>query len=142
MNVEEGLSPVVAVMKIGTALPLVTSAAGRVFAAWMPWPVVEPFVHAEIARTLESTSPADLTAAVGEFQTSLALLRERGLENRFDSLLPNISAIAAPFTDWRMQLVGVLAIIGHNDMLDVSFDGEVAQALHAAIKQFQLAVQG
>ncbi|HEY9461075.1 MAG TPA: helix-turn-helix domain-containing protein, partial [Paralcaligenes sp.] len=37
MGVEDGLSPVVATMKPGATLPLMSSAAGRVFAASMPW---------------------------------------------------------------------------------------------------------
>lgn len=137
MGVEDGLSPVVATMKPGATLPLMSSAAGRVFAASMPWSVIEPLIQQEIISTLDTRDPNTVAAAAGDFLRSLGPLRERGMEHRHNSLLPHINAIAAPFVDRRNRLVGALSIIGDADILDISYEGETAHSLREASHQFR-----
>jgi len=122
MSVEEGLAPVVATMRVGAALPLLDSAAGRLFAAFMP--------ESALGQVLPGRRHPDL-------EREIEAIRERGLERRDDSLLPNISAIAAPFFDWRGELVGVLSVIGHRGQQDFGFEGSIARQLRTAAGTFR-----
>ena len=138
--VEDGSAAVVATMRVGSALPLVSSAAGRVFAAFMAWPVVRPFVVSELSRNLETSDVSRLSIAEIQFQNRLSHVRERGMEGCQGSMLRHINAIAAPFKTDRSELVGVMAIIGDADMLDVQPQAPNSMALRESALEFQMAL--
>ncbi|TAM84831.1 MAG: hypothetical protein EPN41_13180 [Candidimonas sp.] len=136
-NIEMGLSPVVATMKLGTLLPLTSSAAGKTFASWLPQNLVRPFVTAELAATQRNSADGAAESTHDAFFELLQAVRDRGIEHRYNSMLTHINAIAAPFFDRGARLVGVLSIIGDENLIDITYDGRLAQALRDAQNVFR-----
>ncbi len=134
---EDGLSALVATMRAGSPLPLVSTAAGRVFSAFMPWPTIRPLAMAELSLTVTSEEGAAIHLAEVEFEHLLAKVRTRGLESCRGSMLRRINAVAAPFLNTQSELIGVMAIIGDADQLDVTEGAPAALALREMSLQFQ-----
>ena len=135
---EDGSAAVIATMKVGSALPLTSSAAGRVFAAFMAWPIVRPLVTAELRRRLGTSEIGPLSLAEAEIQTALSQVRLRGIETSRGSMLRHINAIAAPFITQRSELIGVLSVIGDADTLDLDLRSPVSIALRQSALEFQI----
>lgn len=138
IKVEDAVSAVIATMRIGTSLPVTTTAAGRIFAAWQTWPKVAPFAEHDIRRARPGLQEQQLQAELALFESGLASIRARGLEHQLNSLSAHINTIAAPFLTSQERLCGVLCVIGDYEALDVSFDGRAAALLRDAQREFRL----
>lgn len=120
----EGTRPVTVEVRAGLVLPLLTSATGQVFLAWLP---------AGAWRTL-----ADLElAAMGPFD--LGRLREEvlalGMGTTRGELLPRIAAVAAPVFDHEGNLACALTTLGLLGEIDVEATGETAGHLSRCAKE-------
>lgn len=113
VRVAEGPTPVHVSMRHGTVMSLAGTASGRVFATWRP----------------------DAAAALGEALPEPALtaqIREAGLAIARDSVVPGVSAAAAPVFDAAGRLVLALTAIGPSASFDTAADGPLLAALRAA----------
>ena len=118
-------------IRIGTVMPLITSAFGRCFATFLPRGVTEDILRAEIAE------PGGLAARHGladmtKIEALLDEFRARGMAVASDMIDPGRAAICAPVFDVNDRMVAAIALIGDNGRLDVSDDGSPARALKAA----------
>jgi DNA-binding IclR family transcriptional regulator len=124
-HVEQFARPITTRSRLGLALPLLTTATGRVYAAFGDGPVIQRRVRAEMRalreediRSLRSSSP----------QTMLAETRHRGLARICGEFRSGTYAIAAPVFDEEKRLRAVVSAIGERD-LDVGWNSKVASAL-------------
>jgi DNA-binding IclR family transcriptional regulator len=113
VRVAEGPTPVHVSMRHGTVMSLAGTASGRLFATWRP---------DEAARLSEPLPEASVTAAVRE--ADLAISR--------DSVVPGVSAAAAPVFDAAGRLVLALTVIGATAGLDLEPGGSVVMTLSNA----------
>ena len=74
---EESPQAVTANLRLGDVMPLLSSATGRCFAAFMSPEVVAPLLKEELARAVKMRR-TDLPATMAEVNTLLAEVRERG----------------------------------------------------------------
>ena len=107
----------------GSVLPLARSATGRAFAAWLPEETLAPFLK-------------DEGVAAKEMEEHLDAVRRTGLAIIRDTLLPGISAVAAPVFDrFDGALLGVFTALGPSGSIDVAADGPVATTIRAVIEE-------
>jgi len=119
-------------LRLGSVLPLLRSALGRLFLAHLP----EDLTRAMLERELHDLSQAN-TLAEGsdtprnrvEAQRMGAAIRETGLSACRGGLLSDHTAISAPVFDHTGRILAGMTIMGHVNVLDDAPDGAVAQAL-------------
>lgn len=105
----------------GHALPVTRSAAGRVFAAFLPSALVDPFIAEELA-----VRPQQARAEFGKIREDV---RRQYISVIRGDLVPGIDALAAPVFDHDGALRFVLSVWGSDSWIDVSEGGEVHLAV-------------
>jgi DNA-binding IclR family transcriptional regulator len=126
---EESAQMVTLNVRVGSTLPLLASATGRVFAAFLPPAVTKPFLAAE--RTKAKTARAQAAPSDADYARVLDQVRAQRLACVEGTLLPGLNALAAPVFDYRGKLTSVVGLVGHRDTLDMETDGPVATVLKA-----------
>lgn len=113
---QRAASLVVTSLGLGTTLPLLTSATGRICLAYMPEQVTVPLRDLELSRLRKSTDaeslfegrPVDVKGA-----RSLAEdVRAAGYAAVDGRFIPGLVAVAAPILDWQGEAQAVLTLIG------------------------------
>jgi DNA-binding IclR family transcriptional regulator len=123
---EDSAMPVTLNVRVGSILPLRTSATGRVFAAHMPGAILRPVLAAEAKRDGARAMSA------GSFVRILGDVRRHGLAAVEGTLIPGLNALAAPVFDQRGALVLVLGAVGRRETLAARTRGPAAAALKEA----------
>ena len=95
-------------VRVGSILPLLRSAVGRIFAAYLPWPTIRPLL------------PPNPPDGADPINTLLATVRRLGIGSVVGDLVPGVSALAAPVLDHRGQIVAAVGVLGRSDDLDVA----------------------
>ena len=114
-------------LRIGSVLPLMRTAIGRLFLAYLPPARTQRLVAAQrrMASSAETPSEAELADLLDDIRTR-RLSRVRG------ALLPGVDALAAPVFDYRGELVAVLCVVARSESAVSRWDGPVAGALRDA----------
>lgn len=116
---ENSARPVTLNVRVGSVLPLRSSAAGRVFAAFLP----EAGARAGRAA---GAGPAKEKAA---FAQILAEIRRDGIAWIEGTLIPGLNAAAVPVFDHLGKLVLVIGAVGRRETLNPADSSAVAAAL-------------
>ena len=124
---EESSRPVTMNIRIGSILPLLDTATGRVFASFLPYELVSNLLDAEV-RASRSRSAAAV-------QKRLSETREHGLACVSGDLVPGVNAVAVPIFDHKNCIAGVIGALGRSEELDVDYKGTVATALQRAANE-------
>lgn len=121
--------PITVNVVTGTALDLLTSASGRVFAAWRPWAEIRPLVEKEIKA---ATLPRELKTLKG-IEAMLAAVRGDGYSAVSGyHLVPGVEAVAAPVFNHLGEITLALLVVGVQGMFDTAADGRIVGALKAS----------
>jgi DNA-binding IclR family transcriptional regulator len=124
IHLEDSARPVFMNIRVGSVLPLLRTATGRVFAAFLP--------EAQIRALIETETKAAGSAALykpAAVQSLLAETRRLRLAHVIGDLVPGVNAIAAPVLDHKGQIAAAIGAIGRTEDLNVEFDGTVAATL-------------
>lgn len=102
-----GAYPLPITIRVGATLPLLSSAVGQVFLAYLPTTLTDPLVQAQAA--LEDPAPGDVAA---ELRGIVSDVRRRGVALNTGTLIPGLVSIAAPVfaTGSSFPLVVALAV--------------------------------
>lgn len=92
---------IVTTLGLGTTMPLLTSASGRVFLAHAPARVTENVLKAEL-----------VTASVGSPEMLADDVRSQGYAHVAGDLIPGLAAIAAPVLNWQGEIEAAVTLIG------------------------------
>lgn len=122
----EGSHPITVNVRVGSVMPLLSSATGRAFLAYLPVAMTRPLVERELA------DPACPLADATAVEALAAEVRRHGLSRVEGDLLPGVAALGAPAFDHRGELVAVLTALGADTVFDASWDGPVAVPLREA----------
>jgi len=125
-DLEESTRPVYMNIRVGSLLPMVRTATGRVFAAFLPKDETAGLIEAEFREARKANSP---WADAGPFRRLLEQARASGLACVQGDLIPGVNAIAAPIFDHKSRVVAVVGALGRSEELNVDFNGPVAEAL-------------
>jgi DNA-binding IclR family transcriptional regulator len=108
VHVKEPLRGVTVVTRVGSVLPLLTSASGLIFAAYLP----------------EDDTPRDAAA-----ERRLKAISQNGLVAIQGLYFPGIDAIAAPVVDAAGKIAAAVTVLGPTTSFDASLQGSVARRL-------------
>jgi DNA-binding IclR family transcriptional regulator len=116
-------------IRIGSRLPVLTTAIGRIFLAYLPDGDVAALVAAERkaaqAHAAELPSPEDLHDFTAE-------IRRRRLARIPSPLVPGIDALAAPVFDFTNKLVAVVCVVARSEAKITGWSGSAVRALTVA----------
>lgn len=127
--------PITVNVVTGTALDLLTSASGRVFAAWLPRETVAPIIEREL-KSLDL--PPDLSSRA-DVDALLAGIRRNGVASVSGyHLVPGVEAVAAPVFNFKNEITIAMLVVGVQGMFDMRLDGPVVAALRQAAADLSL----
>ena len=119
-------------IRIGSKLPILTTAIGRMFVAHLPEAVVRPLVAAERIDAQYHGTPVPSAEDIDDLASEI---RSRRLSRAPSALLPGVDAIAAPVFDYRDNLVAVICVVARAEAKITGWDGSAVHALTAAAAQ-------
>jgi DNA-binding IclR family transcriptional regulator len=126
-------------LRLGDVMPLLSSATGRCFAAYLStqtrFDKIAPLLQAELAHAARLRSRHDLPSSMPEVQQLLGEVRERGIARVVDTVLPGIVGFCAPVFDSDGHMVLGMVALGSAANFDPNWDGAVATPLRAAAAQ-------
>ncbi len=153
-------SPISIITRIGSRMPLASSATGRLFASYQPDATIKPLIFAEWQNrpnTLTEESPAEVTKAelTTKWQTFTQLqtdIRAQGYATVTGDMLMGINAVSIPvlppqtvattatnsFAD-DMFLEYAITVIGTAEQLPLRTQQLIIQQIQTIVQRYQIA---
>ncbi|HMA09205.1 MAG TPA: IclR family transcriptional regulator, partial [Ramlibacter sp.] len=131
---EESPQAITVNLRLGDVMPLLTSATGRCFAAFLSRDAITPLLKEEVALA-QKQGRADVPASMAQVRVLLDEVRQRGAARVVDTLLPGIVAFCAPVFDSDGHIVLGLVALGPAGTFDPEWDGAVDRPLRSAARQ-------
>lgn len=130
---EESSQPISENLRTGLVLPVLTSATGLAFAAWLPPETTASFIDAELAPGGVGAAASVTTALAQQLAEIRAtgMVRLVGTDAFADLYGTRISAISLPVFDPTGAMVLALTAIGASDRLDIGESGRLVTRLRA-----------
>jgi DNA-binding IclR family transcriptional regulator len=101
---------------LGSTLPMLTSASGRVFLAFMPRRITQERLSLELARARDAGARwPDLEPTEAGVGTLVATVRKQGLAHVDGRLIPGLKAVAAPISNWQGEIEAAVTLVGTQD---------------------------
>lgn len=131
-------------LRLGDVMPLLTSATGRCFAAFMPHEGqdgqrIPPMIREELARLnrLPSTGlpMEDVPLTPAQVDAMLKDTRRHGMGRVVHSMVAGVGGFCAPVFDAQGRLTLGLVVLGSLASLDTRWEGQPAQALRRCADQ-------
>ena len=121
---EESPQAVTVNLRLGDVMPLLSSATGRCFAAWVSREAITPMLRDEIARN-QKAGRHDLPSTLTEARALLDEVRSRGVARVIDTLLPGVTGFCAPVFDADGHMALGLVTLGSGSAFDGTWNGAV-----------------
>jgi DNA-binding IclR family transcriptional regulator len=118
---EESSRPVFMNIRVGSILPLLTTATGKLFAAFLPKEMTADLIDGEVKAARAHTRDT--------FAKTIEETRRHGLARVTGDLVPGVNAMAAPLFDHKDQIVGVIGALGRSEELNINYNGPIGVAL-------------
>lgn len=115
----------------GVGLPLLTTATGKIFLAFLPGHQTEKIV----ADQIQSLSAAGATVKLSEIDRMKATVRRKGIASSHGKTYPEFTAISCPVFDHNGGIKLALTLMGDASVESVDENGELAGALKAAARE-------
>jgi DNA-binding IclR family transcriptional regulator len=131
---EESPQAVTVNLRLGDVMPLLSSATGRCFAAYVSKDAIAPMLREELARA-QKQGRADLPASMAAVRAMLDEVRERSAARVVDVLLPGIVGFCAPVFDADGHIALGIVTLGPTGTFDAAWDGAVHTPLRQAAQQ-------
>lgn len=131
---EESPQAVTVNLRLGDVMPLLSSATGRCFAAYLSKEAITPLLRDEIARA-QKQGRGDVPASLAEARAMLDEVRQRGAARVVDTLLPGIVGFCVPVFDSDGHIALGIVALGPVGTFDPEWDGGVDRPLRAAASQ-------
>lgn len=135
---EEAQQSVPVTLRLGDVMPLLSSATGRCFCAFMGGEGrdaqrVAPMIKEELARFKKLPANAlpltDVPQTLAQVQAMVRETREHAMARVVHSLLPGVGGFCAPVFDAQGRLALGLVVLGSVATLDTAWDSAPARAL-------------
>ena len=131
---EESPHTVTVNLRLGDVMPLLTSATGRCFAAYVSREAIAPMLKEEILRA-QKMGRGDLPGNMTEARRLLDEVRQRGAARVVDTLLPGIVGFCVPVFDSDGHIALGIVAVGSLATFDPEWEGAVGRPLRAAASQ-------
>lgn len=130
---EDTDDPYVINSRPGSVLPMLPSATGRVFGAYLPRAKTRRYIEQDLGSNgpgIRSNAPR----SEAELEALFARVREEGMATTLGDLNIGIHAVSVPILDHTGALAGALTVLGVVGMFDSSPDGPITQAVKEAAR--------
>lgn len=128
---ERATTFIVTSLGLGTTMPLLSSASGRVFLAFLPDTVVAAQLRRELRRVQGRPElVSDMTPDARGARALADRVRAAGYATVDGRYIPGLVAAAAPILDWQGQAQAAVTLIGTNPQ-DIADGSPVVRALTA-----------
>ena len=124
----ESSYPAKASLKLGDVMPMLSSATGLLFAAYLPRSKTAAMIARELADT-KRWAAANSPRTPEDVERVLEDVRAHGSARVEGMLLPTIHAFCTPVFDSTGDLALGLIALGHEGAFDIAWGGEVDTAL-------------
>ncbi|MES2511746.1 MAG: IclR family transcriptional regulator [Pseudomonadota bacterium] len=137
---EESPQAITVNLRLGDVMPLLSSATGLCFLAFMSAAAKSPadrlavLLKDELART-QKAGRSDVPASMAEVGQQLEEVRRRGIARVVNTLMPGVAGFCAPVFDADGHMVLGVVALGSLASFDSSWDGPVSKPLKAAADQ-------
>lgn len=118
----------------GSVMPILTSSTGRLFGAYLPRFITQPFIDRELTGAPHpGASPTETLKGMTAADVDLMFegIRRTGIARVQGDLNPGLHGLSAPVFDHAGAIVGVLTIMGSAGLIDTSLDSRNAAVLRA-----------
>lgn len=122
---EESARPVFMNVRIGSTVPMLRTAAGQIFGAFLPRSRTGPVLEKELRALAASGQAPDERSVEQAFEAA----RRTNLASVEGNLLPGVSALASAVFDHRGRVAAVIGALGRSEEMDVSPKGSMAAAV-------------
>jgi len=124
-------------VRFGTVMPLLTSAFGRIYAAFLDRRLTQGLIQVELADTTGIAARSGLRS-LADVDSLLAEFRAHRMSLAENLSAPGRAALAAPIFDHNNRIVAAIAVIGVQGRLDLNWDGRPARSLATAARKLSL----
>jgi len=131
---EESPQAVTVNLRLGDVMPLLSSATGRCFAAYVSKDAIAPMLREELTRA-QKQGRTDVPASMAAVRAMLDEVRERATARVVDVLLPGIVGFCAPVFDADGHIALGIVAVGPTGTFDPDWDGAVHTPLRQAAQQ-------
>jgi DNA-binding IclR family transcriptional regulator len=124
VQLEESERPVFMNVRVGSILPILNTATGRVFGAYLP--------KGDTAALLKAEQKEKRAVGKGKDDAAAEIfseVRRRGYSEVHGTLVPAVSAMAAPIFDHRARISAVIGILGRQEDLEKPSTESAARSL-------------
>jgi DNA-binding IclR family transcriptional regulator len=125
VRIEESSRPVFMNVRVGSMLPIMRSAVGRIFAAYLPAAAARRLIEAERRRRRGAPDRGNAPP----IDDIVAATRRHEIAVVDGDLVPGVTALAAPIFDHRGRIVASIALLGGPEHLRASTNSEAASLL-------------
>jgi DNA-binding IclR family transcriptional regulator len=139
---EKSPQPVNVSLRLGDVMPLLSSATGLCFAAFMEPPLIPASPNNRLALLLRDElsrnrrlARSDVPASMADVTARLNEVRQRGMARAVNTLQPGAAGFCAPVFDADGHLALGMVALGSLATFDTEWDGAVAGPLAAAARQ-------
>lgn len=120
-------------LRLGSVLPVLRSALGRIMFAYLPDDVTQASIDRELAET-GLMQPQDdpempMPRSAASLRSLRSAIRSIGLSRARGGLLSDHTALSAPVFDYRDKIIAGITVMGPVSVMDDSFDGQIATDL-------------
>jgi DNA-binding IclR family transcriptional regulator len=133
VHVEESSQPIIMTMRIGAVLPILATATGLAFAAFLPRHFTDPLISNELRVKDGLNLFARDLASVDRL---IAQVREQGYAFNEGHLMPGVSAVAFPLVDRAGTLIAVLAAMGRHEQVNPRHGAKMIAHFKKAVRRF------
>lgn len=126
-RVEGGKSQPLLELRVGSVLPLLSSALGRNFLAHLPPAATHQAVQDELQLQAPLAHPpgAQLPHTQEDVQAMAADIRAQGYSRCQHTLLPHFTSLSVPIFDLSGSIIAALTVMGPSHLLDVESERRV-----------------
>ena len=133
VHIAESSQPIIMTMRVGAVLPILQTASGLAFAAFLPRHFTEPLIRTALNAEDKSNLFGRDFAAIDRL---IMQVRKQGYAFNEGHLMPGVSAAAFPLVDRTTTLVAILAVMGRHERLTQREGAEMIAYLKKATKAF------
>lgn len=136
---EESSHPVTVSLRLGDVMPMLNSATGRLFGAYLPRRQTLPTIERELALRTAAAPPASARAAVQlalqEYDVVCADVRAQGAARTRGGVLPGINAISVPVFDASGHVALALIVLGAESVFDAEWGSAIDRRVRDIARQ-------
>ena len=140
LHYEESDQPVRLNTSVGSLLPILTSASGQIFGAFLPRGKTAKQIAAELSALRRRGRAGVARIDRAEVEKIFDEARKHGMTRGDGTVLPTVGALGVPIFDMAGELVAGMVVIGHRGSIDLGFQGRVARSLLATAQRISAGI--